>query len=270
MKEKKHYSFSELYLYDSCQYKHYIEYIHFDKRPDDKSIYNVFGSAVHDAIDDVLHCKADIDTAWISVGKKIAKFGKKNTKFVYIKQGIKYEQDIDYKEFVKQALMIYRSFFDYLDKNFSDYKFINSELRLYEKIEGTNMFFKGFVDLILYDPKTDMYHIFDYKTTKWGWDKKKNSDTKLKYQTTLYKKFFCQKYEIPLEKVKTHYLFMKRLPSKTKPEVIVIQTESSGLKKIDNATEWLKKQVRLAQKGMRFKNRSNCTFCPWYMTNLCK
>ena len=261
---KAHVSFSEIYLYNECQYRHYLEYIR--EKVYTETIHTVFGNSLHEAIDQV---KKGIskDIAWITMGKKIVRFIKKNPVHTYVMDGEEKSEDLDYKQWVQEAFLIYSQVFDWIDDKFPDSKLIESEMSLYEEIHKNPYKFKGFIDLILLD-KEGVYHIIDFKTSKWGWDKYKRSNTKKQYQLTLYKKFFCQKMKIDPKNVKTHFLILKRQPPAKKSACELI-TITSGPKKVNNATEWMEKQARGIRRGLKLKNRTSCKFCPWQHTKLC-
>lgn len=255
---KPHISFSEVLTYDSCQYKHNIEYIQGLKGP--QSIHLIFGTAVHNAIESKKQFGKNL--SWITMCKTISKWIKENPKDSYF-------GDLDKKEWMKQALLIYSEVFDWLDKNFPDHELVANEFQLFEPIkEHEDVKFKGFIDLVIKD-KDSNYHIIDFKTCSWGWDKYKKSDTKKQYQLTLYKKFFCEKQNISEDLVKTHFVLLKRTPPKQQ-EAVELYTISSGKKKIDNANTWMLKQISYMKRGLKLKNRTACKYCPWYKTEHCK
>ena len=69
--------------------------------------------------------------------------------------------------------------------------------------------FKGYIDLVI--KTTDgKYHVIDWKTCSWGWDREKKNSKLITYQLTLYKKFFCQKHNIDPSLVETHFALLKR------------------------------------------------------------
>lgn len=254
---KPHVSFSELYTYETCQYKHKIEYLDGIKQPE--SIHAIFGKAVHAAIE--TRKKTGNKLSWIQMCKDIISWIRKNPKD-------KYFGDLDHESWCRQGLQIYSEIFDWLDQNFPEHKLIANEFELYETIsENDDLKFKGFIDLIIKD-KEDQYHIIDFKTCSWGWDKDKRSDTKKQYQLTLYKKFFCQKEKISEDSVKTHFILLKRTPPKNQSSV-ELYTISSGKIKLKNADDWMNKQISQMKRGFTLKNRTACKFCPWFKTERC-
>ncbi len=270
---KKHVSFSEVKLYSECQYRHYIEYTLGNKQP--QTIHLIFGNAVHDAIDE--HVKTKKET-WIAMGKKIYKWARANPDIQEWDPKTKtlVAGKLDPAQWTKQAFNIYKDIFSWLETEFPGATIVETESYLYEHMKSLTepprplseeVFFKGFIDMVLKD-KDGIYHVIDFKTTSWGWDRDKRSDTKKQYQLTLYKKFWCEKNNIDPALVKTHFVLLKRTPSKNSKTAELI-TITSGNKKVSNANEWLTKNTKSLKSGMKIKNRTACKYCPWFGTKTC-
>ncbi len=143
---------------------------------------------------------------------------------------------------------------------FNEYKVLSTECQLMEMMEGTDIKFKGFIDLVLYTPQTDTYHIIDWKTCSWGWDARKKADKVINYQLALYKHFFCQMNDIPPEKVETYFALLKRTAKPGKK--VEIFRVTSGKVKTKNALGWVKVPVTNIEKGFFPKKSSYCSQCP--------
>lgn len=264
IEKKKHVSFSEVKLYSECSYRHHIEYTLGIKQPE--TVHLIFGTAVHEAIENFIVNKTN---KTLSMCKKIYKWIKQNPKDKYL-------GDLDAKQWCSQALLIYKDIFSWLQDEFPGHEVVGSEVSLYEPIKliveasgrlSDDVCFKGFIDMVIKD-KDGIYHIIDFKTTSWGWDKEKRSDTEKQYQLTLYKKFYCEKNNIDPKYVKTHFVLLKRTPAKNSKRAELI-TITSGNKKIDNAKLWLEKNTKLINSGIKLKNRTACKHCPWFGTKNC-
>ena len=70
--------------------------------------------------------------------------------------------------------------------------------------------FIGFIDVLLKDKTTQNYIIIDLKTSTRGWNKYQKTDKVKTSQMLLYKKFYSEKYDIPLDKIKVEYQILKR------------------------------------------------------------
>lgn len=270
---KKHVSFSEVKLYSECSFRHHIEYTQGFKSP--KNIHLVFGNAVHDAID--AHLKTQKPT-WLTMCRTILHWCRENpnceiwdSKQKKLTPGI-----LNGPEWASQALGIYREVFSWLQDEFHLAEIVGTEVDLYEPIAGLTeppralsdeINFKGFIDIVLKD-KDGIYHICDFKTTSWGWDLDKRKDTIKQYQLTLYKKFYCQKFNIPAEKVKTHFILLKRTPAKSAKRAELFSI-TSGNVKIKNANAWLSKNTKLMKSKVILKDRTSCEYCPWKGSEKC-
>lgn len=250
-KDRDYVSFSELHLFSSCPYKHHKNYNL--KERESFTFYTAFGTALHEAIEQKWKYKNDL--AWLKMGKivfLIAKFFKdEDGKF----------SGKTPKEWVKSAFRIYDDFFVFIREEFPDYELYDIEMELDEDIEGCSRRFKGYIDIIMYNPKKDKYLIVDLKTSGWGWNKDQLSDTKKLYQVILYKNFFCLKMNIDPKKVDTCYILLLRNPAKKKRLAIDIHPTTSGTKKVSNAVNWMIDTVKLIEKGIKLKTPSTCSFC---------
>ena len=141
-----------------------------------------------------------------------------------------------------QAKIISPQIIPALKETFGDFEVVSVEEKLYEKILNfslDNLVFKGYIDLVI---KTDdgKYHVIDWKTCSWGWDREKRNSKMITYQLTLYKKFFCQKHNINPMMVETHFALLKRSAKKDNVEVLRV---TSGKKKVENSLKVLENAV---------------------------
>jgi hypothetical protein len=73
-----------------------------------------------------------------------------------------------------------------------------------------NVIYKGFLDLVLYHEDTNTFYIYDIKTSTRGWsDREKKNEVKVS-QLILYKEFFAQQFNIPVDSIKVEYFIVKR------------------------------------------------------------
>ncbi len=153
-----------------------------------------------------------------------------------------------------------------LNEYFEDFKVIAVELPLYEHINGHDGYkFKGYIDAIVKTPD-DKYHVFDWKTTSWGWDAKRRSDAITTYQLTLYKHFLSKKMEIDPKSIETHFALLKRTAKNNRVEFFRV---TSGPKKTKNALNMLNKALYNIKKKRYIKNRMSCGKCDFRHTKHC-
>ena len=73
-----------------------------------------------------------------------------------------------------------------LDDYFGDYEVLAVEMQLYEPIKTEEEYvFKGYIDAVV-KTADGKHHIFDWKSTSWGWDARRRSEKIVTYQLTLY------------------------------------------------------------------------------------
>jgi len=73
-----------------------------------------------------------------------------------------------------------------------------------------NVIYKGFLDLVLYHENTNTFYIYDIKTSTYSWgDRNKKNEVKVS-QLILYKEFFAQQFNIPIDSIKVEYFIVKR------------------------------------------------------------
>ena len=117
-----------------------------------------------------------------------------------------------------------------------------------------NLVFKGYIDFVI--KTTDgKYHIIDWKTCSWGWDRIKRNSKLTTYQLTLYKHFFAIKHGLDPENVETHFALLKRTAKKDRVEIFRV---TSGSKKTENALKLLYQAIYNITKRFAIKNRLNC------------
>ena len=237
-----HVSYSEIKIWNECPFKHKLQYI--DKISGFKgNLHTAFGTAIHSVCEHGL-LNEDLDRE----KHFLEEFSKE---VISLK-----EKDVEidaslYEQMMGQYRPIVSSFRDELDNYFEECEVVSTEEMLYEDIEGHDLKFKGFIDLIVKTPD-GKYHILDWKTCSWGWDSRKKADKVINYQLTLYKLFWSKKHGIPLENIETHFGLLKRTAKKNNTEIFRV---TSGPRKMQNALAFLEKAVTNIKRKVFLKNR---------------
>ncbi len=256
----KHISYSELKIWSECPRKHKLLYI--DKlKGFTGNEYTAFGSSLHalceNAVQDLLQ-ESDYDEFFsLHFERELEQLGPE------------FELRTDLVEQMReQAKIISPLIMPQLTKDFGEFEVFSVEEKLYEKINDLSLdksTFKGYIDLVI---KTNdgKYHVIDWKTCSWGWDREKRNSKMITYQLTLYKKFFCQKHDIDPKLVETHFALLKRTAKKDNVEIFRV---TSGPKKTSNATDLLHKALINIDRKMYIKNRLSCRGCEFYKTKNC-
>lgn len=215
-KESKHVSYSQFTTWLNCKRSWELKYK--NKIPSFTSnIHNIFGTAMHETIQSYLtelyNSKKTISEVdgfdWKEVLKKnISKeYGEKRT----MNENKDFVTLDDLREIYSDGSKIIDEFI-WLRKKFfrkDKVKLIGIETELNIELKK-NVSFKGFVDVIIHDEREDKYYIIDLKTSLNGWTDKTKKDPIKRLQLLLYKKFFSEKWNIPIEKIDCYFLILKR------------------------------------------------------------
>ncbi len=198
-----HISFSEFSLYSECAHKHLIfKYLNLDTQ--DQSIHLFFGNAIHEAIE--LGVKNNLSN------EQRAKYFSDKFRKDMMDNMVDSEQFKDVDDFIEQGEHI----LNILDTEvlLKGYRVISVEEELYEVVYK-KFRFKGFIDLVAYNPKTGRYLIIDWKTSGEKWDvNKKLRDAIFLCQMRFYKYFWAKKNVEPLNIIDCKYIVLNRLKNK--------------------------------------------------------
>ena len=205
---KVHISFSEFSKYQSCGHRHLIEK-YLKLVGEETSIHLIFGNSIHKAIELGIKEKS-------SVQERVLNFREDFSREMH--NNLKNSPDFnELDNYLNQGENIIKTLST--EKILEKYNIVGVELPLYEKIYGI-FHFKGFIDLILQDKKTNRYVIVDWKTSGEAWDvSKKKKDITFMAQMRLYKYFFARKQGVSFDEIDCKYVVLNRLKSKKCPEL---------------------------------------------------
>ena len=255
-----HISFSELRNWKHCAFYHKLTYV-------DKiagfvgNEFTAFGKAIHESCEKLL-VKGDDGQMY---GFFIDQYEKEITTLL--------KQDVDLKqklvnEMAEQGKKLLPLILPEITEYFNDFSTVSTEERLMVPIDEVGIEgykFKGFIDLVIKTPN-GKYHIIDWKTCSWGWDKFKKSDPMMTYQLVLYKHFFAKKHNIDPKNIETYFALLKRTAKKDNVEIFRV---TSGRRKTQNALNLLTKAIYNISNKRFFKNRLACTNCEFNKTEHC-
>ena len=207
-------SYSQFGMYSSCQEQFKLNYI--DKLGiSNANIHLIFGSSMHEVIQhflDVMYNVTKKQALQLNLeqmlqDKLVEHFKKEKEKMGEDDPCTKQEL----QEFYEDGVKILEYFRNKLDKLYSKtgFELVAIEQRLNAEVKpGVN--FIGFIDVLLKDKTTGDYIIIDLKTSTRGWSKYQKNDKVKISQMLLYKKFYSDKFDIPLDKIKVEYQILKR------------------------------------------------------------
>jgi len=207
-------SYSQYGMYSTCQQQYKLKYV--DKLGESSAnIHTIFGSAMHETIQHFLDVMYNVTKKQaLALNLEGMLYDSLVEHFTNEKEKMEgrfpcTKQELD--EFFEDGKLILDYFTKKLDKLYSKsgFELVAIEQMLNAEVKpGVN--FVGFIDVLLKDKTTQEYIIIDLKTSTRGWNKYQKNDKVKTSQMLLYKKFYSEKYDIPLDKIKVEYQILKR------------------------------------------------------------
>ena len=278
----KNISYSQLSIYSNCPHQWGLRYRDGFK-VFEPSIHAVFGTALHVTLQEYLtvmyeESKAAADRLDSeSTLKRVLKEEYQN--FYKKNKNIHFSNSAELAEFFDDGLKI----INYIKKKSGNYfskrgwYLVGCEMPIVLKpIKGlSNVLFGGFIDVVFYHEPTNTIKILDIKTSTRGWgDKEKKDDVKMS-QLILYKKFFAEQYNFPIDNIEVEYFITRRkvyeegdFPQKRIQE----HKPAAGKVKINKASQLLEGFLNeVFNSDGSFKmhelekrpSKENCRFCPY-------
>lgn len=260
--DKIHISFSEYSKYQSCGHRHLIEkYLKLVE--EDTSIHLIFGNSVHSAIE---HGIKDM----MNVEDRVMHFKENFSR----EMSNKLRDTPEFKEldnYLLQGENILRNLST--EKILEKYDVVGVEIPLYENIFDI-YHFKGFIDLIVKDKKTQRTLIIDWKTSGEQWDvSKKKKDIVFMGQMRLYKFFYARKFDVDIDEIDCKYIVLNRLKSKKCPELgfgdiqpVEIFSEHGDIEDSLTMVAETIRDIHIRNhfpKAKLIGKTGNCFFCPY-------
>tara|TARA_R100000900_G_scaffold137259_2_gene115643 strand:+ start:230 stop:1174 length:945 start_codon:yes stop_codon:yes gene_type:complete len=286
---QKNVSYSQLSMFRQCPKKWSLQYKEGHKTYT-PTIHTVFGSALHEALQHYLTVMYDVSGAAADREDIIGIFEEKLSeeyRVQYKKNGNSHFSDaVELREFFEDGVNI----INYLIKKRSRYfSKKNTYLAGCEvpiiitpNKRYTNVVYQGYLDVVLYNETLDEFTIIDIKTSTKGWSKWAKKDEDKQFQLILYKKFFSETFNIPLEKINIEFFIVKRKLWESEDYVIPrIQqfVPASGKVKMNKATNALNEFItkvfdregyaEIDHQPTPDNPNNNCNWCAFNKTHLC-
>jgi len=214
MSKKKSISYSQFSQWDKCPYMWKLNYV--DKHSVfTDNIFTMFGTSMHEVLQEYLKVmysdsiKAADD---LLLNEQLEDRLKKN--FMEITQkngGVEFCTKDQMVEFYGDGVRILDYFKKKRNQYFSKrgYELIGIETALNYALPK-NIKFRGYIDLIIKDTVRNRIKIIDIKTSTMGWNKWQKADKNKTDQLLLYKKFYSQQHDIPMDRIEVEYFIVKR------------------------------------------------------------
>ena len=206
-------SYSQISMYNECPMRWKLNYVD-DLRIFESNIYLIFGTAMHEVIQtylEVMYHDSIKNANKLNLeqrlhDKMMERF--KIDKEAYGKEPCTLDQ---LREFFQDGCDILDFFKkrrgDYFNKR--NYELIGCEVPIEVDMKN-NIKMVGYLDIVLKHIPTDTIEIMDIKTSTQGWNKWMKKDENKTQQLLLYKQFYSQQYNHPVDKIEVEYFIVKR------------------------------------------------------------
>ena len=207
-------SFSQYSMWSSCPHQYKLNYI--DKLGESSSnVHTIFGTAMHETIQHYL-------SVMYGVSKKQAdeinkdKLLLENMRKAYKSEVEKMSEgtpctQIQLEEFYGDGRRILAWLDKHMHKFYSKngFELVGIEIPLNATIKE-GVYFIGFIDIVIRDLASNEIIIIDLKTSTMGWNQYQKADKMKNSQILLYKKYYSELFNIPLNKIKVEYQILRR------------------------------------------------------------
>ena len=210
-------SYSQFSMWQNCPHAWKLKYVD-GHRIDDTSIHTIFGTAMHEVIQewlDILYNQSE------TVAKTRYLHDTLKDKLLHLfKENIKLDESGN-KTFLTDKPTLYEFYnhgcliLDYIQVNYK--KIFPTEYTVLHSIEypleitvKNNVTYIGFIDIVTHNTLDDTYKLYDLKTSTSGWSDYQKKDPVKVGQLLLYKRFFAQQLNLSEKQISVEYIILKR------------------------------------------------------------
>jgi len=212
---EKNISYTQLSAWMECPRRWKQMYV--DKIKNPPSIYLSFGTAMHETLQEYMELMynhtqqaADEFDAHSDFQKRFMDLYKADVD----KLGEHFATKEELVEFTNDGLEIIDFFLRHRQEHFQKHgwKLLGIEMPiLIPPHEGyPNVLLMGKLDLVMFNESTHRVVIWDIKTSTRGWNKYQKADKTKTSQMVMYKKYFAEQYNVPVDNVDVRYFIVKR------------------------------------------------------------
>jgi hypothetical protein len=279
-------SYSQFSMYSDCPKKWSLQYKEGHKQFT-STIHTVFGSALHFTLQHYLtifYNKSGSEADRINTSDLFEEALRDEYKKQYkLNNNKHFVTPEELREFFDDGIEIIRDFAKNKSKHFSKRGWylvgIEIPITLNPHNNFSNIVYQGYLDVVLYHEPTNTIKIIDLKTSSWGWGDREKTDEIKQFQLILYKKYFSQHFNFPIDNIEIEFFILKRKLRQSEDFVIKrIQKYSppSGKIKIKKAETSILDFIEEAFDKNGFKQiehqpkiNDNCKYCPFHKSHLC-
>ena len=286
---QKNISYSQMSIFRGCPHRWKLQYKDKIKRFT-SSIHTVFGTAIHETMQHYLDIAYEKSFAAADREIDIKEYFQE--KFIgeyqvqYKKNNDSHFSDaVEMREFFEDGAAILDWFKKKRSRYFSkkgtylvgcEVPIVIAPNKMYN-----NVLYMGYLDIVTYNERSDTFKIIDIKTSTKGWNKFAKKDESKQYQLLLYKQYFSEQYNIPLDKIEIEFFILKRKVLDWDDEKIMsphqayrVQTFTppSGKIKLNRAKNAINDFIKECfnssgnikeREYIKSPSKWNCTFCPF-------
>lgn len=282
-------SFSQYSTWKTCPQQYKLKYID-DKSLFSGNIYTLYGTALHETVQhylDVMYNQTkkkanDLDLEALLQERLIENFKLENEKFPDGKHICTKEE---LEEFFYDGKLLLRWFKKNIARLFikRGRELVGIEVPLEVQIRP-NLVYKGYIDVIIKDLFDNTYIIIDLKTSTKSWTKWQKNDKVKATQLLLYKKYYSELFNVPIENITVEFHILKRkinenadfpIPraSRFAPSQGKISVNKS-IKDFDNFVDTVfdsegNRKADADYPKVPGDNKRNCKWCEFYERKLC-
>lgn len=278
-------SYSQFNLFQQCPHKWYLT--HFERKKSPPNLNLIFGTSMHFVLQhymQVMYTKSSAEADRIDIEKLFEdKYAEEYEKEFEANNKQHLATITEVREFYEDGAQILKWFKSHKKQYFTarNCSLIGIEVPLQTELKK-NLIFIGYIDLVIYDKDLDKITIYDFKTSTRGWSKEAKKDDNKLAQILLYKKYFSELYNYPLDKIDVEFLILKRKAEPNEytdfPKRIQLVRPADGKTKIKQAVnninnflnDCFDENGKIVQKEYNKNISKLCEYCIFNNTADCR
>ena len=206
-------SHSQFTAYNECNLKWKLRYI--DKLSlSGGNIHTLFGSAMHTVLQEYLttmYNKSIVEAEKLKLDVMLKEQMIKEFNIIRARWKMIPCEQKDMVEFYQDGVEIIKHFKKHRNKYFmkKNYELVGVEVPIFMNIqEGVQL--KSFLDVVIRNKVSGRITIIDLKTSTRSWTDFHKKNFYKKAQLLMYKQFYSEKFDVPLENIDVYFLILKR------------------------------------------------------------
>jgi hypothetical protein len=281
-------SYSQMTIFNNCPHRWKLQYK--DKiKAFTSSIHTVFGTAIHEAIQkylDVMYSNSGAEADRLDLVEIFQEKFMEEYKKQYTSNNKQHFSSADeMREFFEDGVEILSWLKKKRSKYFSKrgWHLVGYEVPIVIQPNKmyNNVLYNGFLDIVMYHEPTNTFKIIDIKTSTRGWGDKEKKDENKQFQLILYKHFFSEQYNVPIDNIEVEFFIVKRKVMDWDDEKILsphqayrvqIFSPPNGKIKISKAKSALDNFIKKCfttsgevreEEHPKIVSKWNCSYCPF-------